>query len=123
MKDPGRYRAIGTILIVALSGFVMGFDGSLFTGAVGFIETEFELTTFELGWAVTSMAVAATVSMFLSGPLADRYAGWDSAAGKAMLSGSETLDSIAARVEKDDINPQPKSGRQEFLENLVNRYV
>jgi SP family arabinose:H+ symporter-like MFS transporter len=73
VKDPGRFRAIGTILIVALSGFVMGFDGSLFTGAVGFIEAEFALTTFELGWAVTSMAVAATVSMFISGPLADRY--------------------------------------------------
>ena len=33
-----RHRAIGTILVVALSGFLMGFDGSLFTGAVGFIE-------------------------------------------------------------------------------------
>ena len=68
-----RHRAIWTILIVALSGFLMGFDGSLFTGAVGFIQVEFALGEFELGWAVTSMAVAATVSIFLSGPLADRF--------------------------------------------------
>jgi len=68
-----RHRAIGTILIVALSGFLMGFDGSLFTGAVGFIEIEFSLNEFELGWAVTSMAVASTVSIFVSGPLADRF--------------------------------------------------
>jgi len=68
-----RHRAIWTILIVALSGFLMGFDGSLFTGAVGFIEAEFALNAFELGWAVTSMAVAATVSIFISGPLADRF--------------------------------------------------
>ncbi len=68
-----RHRAVGTILIVALSGFLMGFDGSLFTGAVGFIEAEFSLNAFELGWAVTSMAVAATVSIFVSGPLADRF--------------------------------------------------
>jgi MFS transporter, SP family, arabinose:H+ symporter len=67
------HRAIGTILVVALSGFLLGFDGSLFTGAVGFIETEFALNTFELGWAVTSMAVASTVSIFFSGPLADRF--------------------------------------------------
>jgi sugar porter (SP) family MFS transporter len=67
-----RHRAIGTILIVALSGFLMGFDGSLFTGAVGFIDAEFELNEFELGWVVTSMAVAATVSIFVCGPLADR---------------------------------------------------
>jgi len=68
-----RHRAIGTILVVALSGFLMGFDGSLFTGAVGFIETEFSLSSFEVGWAVTSMAVASTVSIFISGPLADRF--------------------------------------------------
>ncbi|HEU4780564.1 MAG TPA: sugar porter family MFS transporter [Steroidobacteraceae bacterium] len=68
-----RHRAIGTILIVALSGFLMGFDGSLFTGAVSFIDAEFALNEFELGWAVTSMAVASTVSIFVSGPLADRF--------------------------------------------------
>ena len=64
---------LGIILIVALSGFLMGFDGSLFTGAVGFIGAEFALDEFELGWAVTSMAVAATVSIFVTGPLADRF--------------------------------------------------
>jgi len=68
-----RHRTIGTILIVALSGFLMGFDGSLFTGAVGFIEVEFALNAFEVGWAVTSMAVAATVGIFVSGPLADWF--------------------------------------------------
>jgi MFS transporter, SP family, arabinose:H+ symporter len=73
MRETGRHRAIGTILIVALSGLLMGFDASLFTGAVGFIEKEFELDRFELGWSVTSMAVAATVSIFVSGPLADRF--------------------------------------------------
>ena len=72
MRKPLR-ATIWTILIVALSGFLMGFDGSLFTGAVGFIQVEFALNEFELGWAVTSMAVAATVSIFLSGPLADRF--------------------------------------------------
>jgi xylose isomerase len=52
-----------------------------------------------------------------------RYAKWDSAEGKAMLKGKRTLEEIAARVEKKDINPQPVSGRQELLENIVNRYV
>jgi len=68
-----RHRAIGTILIVALSGFLMGFDGSLFTGAVGFVEHEFALSKLELGWAVASLPVAATLSIFFSGPLADRF--------------------------------------------------
>ncbi len=59
----------------------------------------------------------------LSAPLANRYAGWETAAAQSMLTGKESLESIAARVEGDDINPQPKSGKQELLENIVNRYV
>jgi MFS transporter, SP family, arabinose:H+ symporter len=66
-------RTVGTILIVALSGLLMGFDGSLFTGAVGFISEEFHLDEFERGWAVASLAVAATISILLTGPLADRF--------------------------------------------------
>ncbi|MDB5555042.1 MAG: xylose isomerase, partial [Rhizobium sp.] len=59
----------------------------------------------------------------LSGPLAERYAGWGRPEGKALLDKSSTLESIAAMVEARDINPKPVSGRQELLENIVNRYV
>ena len=55
--------------------------------------------------------------------LADRYAGWQDKEAKAMLSGKRSLEQIAARVEKQNINPDPRSGRQEYLENLVNRFV
>lgn len=50
-----------------------------------------------------------------------RYAGWDSDAGAAML-GSD-LSTIAERVLAENINPQPRSGRQERLENLVNKFL
>jgi len=40
-----------------------------------------------------------------------------------MLSGRRTLEDVAARVVRDGIEPEPRSGRQEFLENIVNRYV
>ena len=33
------------------------------------------------------------------------------------------LDEITARVLAEDINPEPRSGRQERLENYVNRFV
>ncbi|MEL4375465.1 xylose isomerase [Brucella cytisi] len=58
----------------------------------------------------------------LSKPLDERYAGWNSDFGKKLLTGL-SLDQITAEVETKDINPQPKSGRQEYLENVVNRYV
>ncbi|MDE3122287.1 MAG: xylose isomerase [Paracoccaceae bacterium] len=51
-----------------------------------------------------------------------RYAGWERAEAQEMLA-SGTLDGIAARVLKEGINPQPKSGRQERLENIWNRFV
>ena len=40
-----------------------------------------------------------------------------------MLTGKRSLEQIAARVDKDNINPQPRSGQQEYLENLINRFV
>ena len=51
----------------------------------------------------------------------ERYAGWDSAEGQALL--QSDLEQISARVVAEDINPEPKSGRQERLENLVNRFL
>src|SRR5687767_9156869 len=66
------FSSIGTILIIALSGFLMGFDGSLFTGAVVFVKSQFALTDFELGWTVSSHTLSATLSIFLAGPIADR---------------------------------------------------
>ena len=48
-----------------------------------------------------------------------RYAGWNDS---DMLQSGD-LESIAKMVEERDLNPQPRSGQQEKLENLVNRYV
>ncbi len=59
----------------------------------------------------------------LIGPLEDRYAGWNGEEAHAMLAGRRTLEQVAERVAKDGIEPQPRSGRQEYLENVVNRYV
>ncbi|MEM6666397.1 MAG: xylose isomerase [Pseudomonadota bacterium] len=59
----------------------------------------------------------------LENPLAERYAGWAAPDAQAMLNGEQSLEQIAARVEADGINPLPRSGRQEILENTVNRYV
>ena len=51
----------------------------------------------------------------------ERYAGWETSDGRALM--ESDLDTIAHLVEDKKINPQPRSGRQERLENLVNRYL
>ena len=68
-----RAYIIQTALIVALGGFLMGFDASVISGVVKFIEIEFELTKLQLGWAVSSLTLTATLAMMISGPLSDRY--------------------------------------------------
>ena len=58
-------------LIVALGGFLMGFDASVISGVVGFIEPQFELTKLQLGWAVSCLTLTATLAMLISGPISD----------------------------------------------------
>ncbi|KRA47814.1 xylose isomerase [Devosia sp. Root635] len=52
-----------------------------------------------------------------------RYAGWNQGLGKDILGGKLSLADLAAKVDADNINPQPRSGQQEYLENLINRFV
>ena len=66
-----RYAAL-VALTVALGGFLMGFDASVISGVVTFIEPEFHLTKIELGWAVSSLTLTSTLAMMVSGPLSDR---------------------------------------------------
>jgi xylose isomerase len=72
-------------------------------------------------------ALIAAAAMIEDGALdrfvAERYAGWDHGEGAEMLAGKRDIAQIAARVEREGLNPQPRSGRQEYLENVVNRYL
>ena len=71
MLSSTRYT-VTIALIVALGGFLMGFDASVISGVVGFIEPEFGLSKIQLGWAVASLTLTATLAMLVAGPLSDR---------------------------------------------------
>ena len=57
----------------------------------------------------------------LKAAVAERYAGWETAEAKAMLDGTLSLEQISERTLAKGVNPQPRSGKQEKLENLLNR--
>jgi xylose isomerase len=59
----------------------------------------------------------------LAGLVQDRYAGWQSADAQAILSGKSSLDAVCDAAVAARIDPQPRSGRQEYVENLVSRYI
>lgn len=71
--SPSTRYTVRIALIVALGGFLMGFDASVISGVVGFIEPEFGLSKIQLGWAVASLTLTATLSMMMAGPLSDRF--------------------------------------------------
>lgn len=77
------------------------------------------------GMDVCARGLKAAAAMIEDGTLEamrdERYAGWATPEARAML--NSDLASIAAKVEADGIDPQPRSGKQEILENVVNRFV
>lgn len=52
----------------------------------------------------------------------DRYAAWSSDDAQKMLAGEMSLEAIASRLANQPMEPKPKSGRQEYLENLLARF-
>jgi xylose isomerase len=52
-----------------------------------------------------------------------RYAGWKTGLGKEILDRKLSLVQIADQVNARNLDPKPRSGRQEMLENLVSRYL
>ena len=56
------------------------------------------------------------------GEIRARYAGWDGDLGASILDGSSSLDELAA-IAAAAPDPEPRSGGQERLENIVSRYA
>jgi xylose isomerase len=53
---------------------------------------------------------------------AERYAGWQGELGRSFHAPDASLASIAEHAIRSDQAPQPRSGRQEWCENIVNRF-
>ncbi len=72
-------------------------------------------------------ALLAAAKMLEHGKLAthvaDRYGKWQTPEAQTMLHGTISLAEIADQVERKGVSPKPVSGRQEYLENLVNTYL
>lgn len=59
----------------------------------------------------------------LSNFVEERYMGWKGTLGQNIMTGEHSLESLSKLVLENNINPKQVSGRQELLENIVNRYV
>jgi xylose isomerase len=86
----------------------------LFHGHIGAMDT--------LGRSLLA-AASLLESGDLEDRLRDRYAGWNGPLGTDILEGRRTLADLHQVVLDADLDPPSVSGRQELLENIVNRHV
>lgn len=79
------------------------------------------------GMDTMALALLKAADLFeqqeLSQCVEKRYAGWDKQLGQKILSSNCSLSELAEYALNNNIDPQPESGQQEYLENLVNRYI
>ena len=120
---------------VALALYVILRAGGFSTGGMNFdakirrqsIDPEDLFHAHIGGMDTCARALLIAARMIEDGKLAAevdrRYAGWDGDLGKRILSGNASMADLADHVERGAIEPQPRSGRQEALENLVNTYL
>lgn len=60
-------------LIVALGGFLLGFDSAVISGAVKGITIYFEMTEWMLGFSVGCVVFGAMAGNLLAGPMSDKF--------------------------------------------------
>ncbi|WP_417209400.1 xylose isomerase [Antarctobacter sp.] len=117
--------ALAYFHVLKMGGFTTGgtnFDAKLRRQS---LDAEDLIAAHIGGMDVCARGLKAAAAMLEDGgletALADRYAGWNAPGAQAML--QSDLGAIQARVLAEGINPEPRSGRQERLENWVNRFV
>lgn len=64
---------ISISLIVAMGGFLLGFDSAVISGAVNGIRTYFEMSDWELGFSVGCVIFGAMAGNITAGPLSDKF--------------------------------------------------
>jgi xylose isomerase len=122
-----REITLALYLILQSGGFTTGginFDAKvrrqsidaedLFHGHVGAID-------------LCARSLLAAAAMLEDGALerfrSDRYASWQGNLGRQIMEGRTDLVALGERVVEDDVQPAPRSGRQEYLENYVTRML
>lgn len=120
---------------VALAYYHILKDGGLKTGGTNFdaklrrqsTDAEDLLHGHVGGMDICARGLKAAAAIIEDGTydqiVAERYSNWNGEEAQKMLNGDYDLADIASYVEQAGVNPEPKSGKQEYLENLINRFV
>lgn len=73
MKKRNPYYLTLITAIAALGGFLFGFDMAVISGAVPFVQQQFDLSAVQEGWFVSSALIGCVIGVAFSGELSDRF--------------------------------------------------
>ena len=60
-------------IVAALGGLLFGYDTAVIAGAIGYLQTKFELTAFGTGWAASAAIWGCVVGAIFAGHFSDRF--------------------------------------------------
>jgi xylose isomerase len=121
------YQATYAMLVVLKQGGLgsggLNFDAKLRRGSVDLEDLFYAhiggMDTFARGLLVAQKIIDdGLVDKFIN----QRYASYDNDMGKRIMAGETDFDQLEALILKKG-EPRPTSGRQEYLENLINTYL
>ncbi len=71
-RGSGLYLA-GICTVASLGGFLFGFDTAVISGTIGFVETQYGLSSLALGWFASSALIGCILGAAVAGALSDRF--------------------------------------------------
>lgn len=60
-------------VVAATGGFLFGYDLAVVSGAIIFLQKQFDLNTYQLGFAIGSAQIGCIFAPFFAGPVSDRW--------------------------------------------------
>ena len=74
MSNSSNARFIYLVsLVAALGGLLFGYDTAVIAGAIGYLQTKFELSALGTGWAASAAIWGCVVGAIVAGRLSDRF--------------------------------------------------
>jgi len=72
-QDGSVVYLAGVCFVVSFAGLLFGFDTAVISGTFGFVEEQFDLSKFQVGWFGSSALVGCIVGAAAAGMLGDRF--------------------------------------------------
>lgn len=72
MSTGNSFYLVLITLIAATGGFLFGFDMAVISGALTFVQDQFDLTAVQEGWFVSSALIGCIIGVSVSGEFSDR---------------------------------------------------